>query len=1564
VYRKIISITLAIIFLITNVSYAAQISKTETFHLRIPMASQINQNRLKDIADKLEVTLTPAQMNKFAEWDKWKRISVSMADLNNDMFRDYDYRSTGRVLKPEMVFRFGLVWANMAKEKAKANGITNKNVLIARDARKIEPELVEALAAALRYSGLDVIYIAANGPNAVTSYSWAAQEYKPLMSVFITASHVSRPKTEIVRGFKVAILDDSGAPQSLTTKEIMQESRAAVKDLIENPDKIKGQESAQKGKFTPSNIDANCVKMGALVGKAIASGRSLYNLARELEASKSPVTVLDSWDQETGKIEPLKGMKAVVEGAHTPSGKLAADTFKRLGVDVVLINGDVQEIEGEHNADPSKDENLAQLKQTIIAEKADFGIAFDLDGDRGAIVVPRRYKTQPDVKFYTLAPDNLIVSLMPYIINKAGYNPNVIGKKVGIIRDVLGTFAVNEMASKLGVETFQTDAGYVFLKALKRKLIPQGYSIPIYGERSGHCWLDVTGEFENPIAIAVLFATMVKEGKYKNNVAQSESPFLEAYQESIIPYLQSTRFQPLFHPVFLSQLSKDARNNTGWAYDAEKPKNPPQAIIALGKDLGIQRLQKEFIVGKIYSTPAGNLKVSEFNTYQDAPDEGGLYRFADIVFEQQDGKFAGRFVFRASSNDPTFVCSFETPLMEGEKYDSESLHNRYISVGGVVLDWVERNEIAGVTGNIKYPNKDVTEPIAIEYRKKGKAMRKENTSLASNESEKRGALVIAKKLQDNPLDARGNAGMTASFLRGGYGQEGYGVAEGAAIHGSFALVGNQGYYTQDASGRETGKQAFLGTVNSMRDFFERRAQRSGKPIKYVIKTGIGGQHTPFQGIANVFQVINAETGKVSGEYELGKDFEGAIVDVLKDLDAGWGQAAVIPSSKSGSTDETMMVFVEIFNALLKHQAISEGIDGEKFAGTVLNTLHDVNFIDGKERAGKDLFKVDAARFETDNLVTLIYNNAENLGVSRKQVKGILAKVLGNMFFETTDRVDQSRLSAFIHNSGLDKELGEDAPGFGAMFDNVGGRWTGDLHMMTFLAFYGLDAEKYWGINKKERVSVKEGRHAANTIGNKILDEGITDIALVVPDEFFWFGKSNEQNFNESIWQKGFANLVAIKESQWDSQKQNYANKPKRLVINMSSTAIKQGPFNLFKLDTPNFSELDNQGIADTFAGLFATFYGITTVVGDRLITRALAEAGYSANDVDLNDLNNPATKIVQENLYVRQPYVEFGKGFLEKRLKALQEKESASPGAIEAEFNSIKQLARQGKLETNIPGLSVTPNAANLDELKAVMIDASEFAAASGRKFAPFIYLEGDRFYNIRDYLISLGIEWVMQGTGDQHISYQQVLAQPQKYLPFIISFVPEKTLPGRPAIGFAKGYLDNISSHMVRDLFAEASYKALTESRKDQGGLGLFLRMTDSQGNIGMLKQAAKDALGDSIKSAKKQQVDSMDQIIAVSAKSVIADKEGFEYWITQLPANNAVVIIAASEEYNDVKGYENIAYIKVIGRDINQEYGLKLIELFKDYGKYEFFEGFKLGVPASIDKYKSLAAEISSGV
>src|SRR3989338_9262187 len=82
-----------------------------------------------------------------------------------------------------------------------------------------------------------------------------------------------------------------------------------------------------------------------------------------------------------------------------------------------------------------------------------------------------------------------------------------------------------------------------------------------------------------------------------------------------------------------------------------------------------------------------------------------------------------------------------------------------------------------------------------------------------------------------PLD--GNSPHAADFLKGGYKQDGYGVASGAAIDGNFAIgkEGHQGYFVDETEikypdGRpKSGKRVFVDTVEAMKHFFDKREEK-------------------------------------------------------------------------------------------------------------------------------------------------------------------------------------------------------------------------------------------------------------------------------------------------------------------------------------------------------------------------------------------------------------------------------------------------------------------------------------------------------------------------------------------------------------------------------------------------------------------------------------------------------------------------------------------------------------------------------------------------------------------
>ncbi|MCL2389833.1 MAG: phosphoglycerate kinase, partial [Endomicrobia bacterium] len=188
-------------------------------------------------------------------------------------------------------------------------------------------------------------------------------------------------------------------------------------------------------------------------------------------------------------------------------------------------------------------------------------------------------------------------------------------------------------------------------------------------------------------------------------------------------------------------------------------------------------------------------------------------------------------------------------------------------------------------------------------------------------NEAKAGRAVGKMLREVVLDP--NSKSSKDFLNGGYNQPGWGVAAKAVLNGSFAVdeSGNQGYYTEE------GKQKFLDDVARKRKFFHDRP----KPIKVFIKPGIGGQNTPFKGLADGFKVVVYGGSEMLGEYELGKDYETELNDLLKKMGIGWDQVAVMPSSKSGSTDETMMIYSELLYLQLKYIPATQNInniDGE------------------------------------------------------------------------------------------------------------------------------------------------------------------------------------------------------------------------------------------------------------------------------------------------------------------------------------------------------------------------------------------------------------------------------------------------------------------------------------------------------------------------------------------------------------------------------------------------------------------------------------------------------------
>ena len=92
-------------------------------------------------------------------------------------------------------------------------------------------------------------------------------------------------------------------------------------------------------------------------------------------------------DDVCGRIElgPRKP-KVVVDAGNGMGGVTAQPMYERLGAEVIGMYLDPDGRFPNHHPDPSMEANLAELRERVLAEGADLGIAFDGDADRIGVI--------------------------------------------------------------------------------------------------------------------------------------------------------------------------------------------------------------------------------------------------------------------------------------------------------------------------------------------------------------------------------------------------------------------------------------------------------------------------------------------------------------------------------------------------------------------------------------------------------------------------------------------------------------------------------------------------------------------------------------------------------------------------------------------------------------------------------------------------------------------------------------------------------------------------------------------------------------------------------------------------------------------------------------------------------------------------------------------------------------------------------------------------------------------------------------------------------------------------
>jgi phosphomannomutase len=162
--------------------------------------------------------------------------------------------------------------------------------------------------------------------------------------------------------------------------------------------------------------------------------------------------------------EDLRSLKIVVDAGNGMAGKMLPPIFEKLPFEYVPMYFELDGSFPNHPPNPIEPENMEELQERVVAESADFGVAFDGDADRCFVV---------DEKGVTISGD-----LLAALVAK-----NVLEKEPGatILYSAVCSKAFPELVEREGGRAIRTQAGHSIIKPQMRE-----NDAAFGGEHSGH----------------------------------------------------------------------------------------------------------------------------------------------------------------------------------------------------------------------------------------------------------------------------------------------------------------------------------------------------------------------------------------------------------------------------------------------------------------------------------------------------------------------------------------------------------------------------------------------------------------------------------------------------------------------------------------------------------------------------------------------------------------------------------------------------------------------------------------------------------------------------------------------------------------------------------------------------------------------------------------------------------------------------------------------------------------------------------------------------------------------
>ena len=168
------------------------------------------------------------------------------------------------------------------------------------------------------------------------------------------------------------------------------------------------------------------------------------------------------------KLIESKSFKVVLDLGNGAQAVTAPDFCKKVNCEIILVNETIDGTFPGRGSEPTP-QNLSVLSKTVIENQADFGIAFDGDGDRsifcdnlGNILTGDRSALILIQHILTKNPNSLVVTCL-----NSGTNTEVLTEKYNskVIRTKVGSVEVSrKMLSTNALIGFEENGGFMFGK--------------------------------------------------------------------------------------------------------------------------------------------------------------------------------------------------------------------------------------------------------------------------------------------------------------------------------------------------------------------------------------------------------------------------------------------------------------------------------------------------------------------------------------------------------------------------------------------------------------------------------------------------------------------------------------------------------------------------------------------------------------------------------------------------------------------------------------------------------------------------------------------------------------------------------------------------------------------------------------------------------------------------------------------------------------------------------------------------------------------------------------------